>query len=78
MLCLVGFPLRILVELSLLMFACGSCPLYAYYDGDDLDMESIFSVVCHYGLFEWFVYVVYVGDGVHSVVVCGVLTLCEL
>jgi Na+/proline symporter len=24
--CLVGFPGRILVELSLLMFSCGSCP----------------------------------------------------
>ena len=48
------------------------------YNGDDLYMESFFSVVPHYGLFEWFVYVVYVGDGVQSVVVCGVLTFYEL
>ena len=36
----------------------------AYYDGDDMDRESFILVVSHYGLFEWFVYVVYVGDGV--------------
>ena len=36
----------------------------AYYDGDDLDRESFLPVVSHYGLFEWFVYVVYVIDGV--------------
>ena len=37
---------------------------FAYYDVDDLDSESFFLVVSHYGLSEWFVYVVYVGDGV--------------
>ncbi len=36
----------------------------AYYDGDNPDLESFLSDVSHYGLFEWFVYVVYVGDGV--------------
>ncbi len=36
----------------------------AYYDGDNLYLEYILSIVSHYGLFEWFVYVVYVGDGV--------------
>ena len=35
---------------------------YAYHDGDDLDHESFLLVVSHYGLFEWFVYVVYVDD----------------
>ena len=35
-----------------------------YDDGDYLYTESILPVVFHYGLFEWFVYVVYVGDGV--------------
>ena len=48
------------------------------YNWDDLDPEFFFSVMSHYGLFEWFVYVVYVGDGVQSVVECGVLTLYEL
>ena len=33
-------------------------------DGDDLDHEYFFPIVFHYGLLEWFVYVVYVGDGV--------------
>ena len=50
----------------------------AYYNGDDLDLESFFPVVSHYGMFEWFVYVVYVGYDVHSVDVCGVLTLYKL
>ncbi len=36
----------------------------AYYDGDDLDHESFVLVMSHYGLFKWFVYVVYVIDGV--------------
>ena len=36
----------------------------------------MFPVVSHYVLFD--VYVVYVGDGVQSDVVCGVLTLYEL
>jgi hypothetical protein len=35
-----------------------------YYDGDDLKLESFFLVMSHNGLFEWFVYVVYVGNGV--------------
>ena len=35
---------------------------FANYDGDNLYLESILPVVSHYGLFEWFVYVVYVGD----------------
>ena len=43
---------------------------FAYYDGDDLDHESFFIVVSHYGMFAWFVYVVHVGDGVQSVGVC--------
>jgi hypothetical protein len=50
----------------------------AYYNLDDLDLESYFSVVSHYGLFERFVYVVYAGDGVESVGVYGVLILYEL
>ena len=50
----------------------------ANYNGDDLDLESFFPVVSHYGLSKWFVYVVYVGDGVQSVVVRGLLTLYEL
>ncbi len=37
---------------------------YAYYDGDNLGHESFLLVVSHYVMFEWFVYVVYVGDGV--------------
>ncbi len=37
---------------------------FAYNDGDDLDHESFLPVVSHYGLFEWFVYVMYVSDGV--------------
>jgi hypothetical protein len=50
-----------------------------YYNGDDLDlMDSFIFVVSHYDLFEWFVYVVYVGDGVKRVHGCGVLTLYEL
>ena len=48
----------------------------ANYNGDDLDLEFYF-VMSHYGLFEWFVYVVYVSYGVHNVVVHGVLTLYE-
>ncbi len=36
----------------------------AYYDGDNLDLKYVLLVVSHYGLFERFVYVVYVGDGV--------------
>ncbi len=51
---------------------------YAYYDGDELYHESFLSVVSHYGMFEMLVYVVYVGDSVHRVGVCGVLTLYEL
>ena len=51
---------------------------YAYYNGDDLNLEPTFLVVSHYGMFEWFVYAVYVGDGVQSVGVCGVLTLNDL
>ena len=50
----------------------------AYYNGDDLDLKSIFFVVPHYGLFKWFVYVLYLGDGVQDVAICGVLTLYEL
>ena len=50
----------------------------ADYNGDDLDPESFIHVVSHYGMFECFVYVVYVGHGVQCVVVCGVLTLYEL
>ncbi len=37
---------------------------FAYDDGDYMYMESIHPVVSHYDLFEWFLYVVYVGDGV--------------
>ncbi len=51
---------------------------YSYYNGDDMHLEFFFSVLSHYGMFELFVYVVYVGDGVQSVVVCGVFTLYEL
>ena len=40
--------------------------------------DVFFFVVSHYGLLEWLVYVVYVGYGAHSVIVCGVLTLYEL
>ena len=47
---------------------------YAYYDGDNLDLKSGFPLVSHYGMFERFVYFVYVGDGVYSVVVRGVFT----
>ena len=36
----------------------------AYYNGNDLHLESFFPVVSQYGMFEWFVYVVYVDDGV--------------
>jgi hypothetical protein len=36
----------------------------AYYNGDDLDLGSFFPFVSHYGQFEWFVYVVFVGNGV--------------
>ena len=50
----------------------------AYYVDDDLDHEYFLPVVSHYGMFEWFVYVVYVGDGVEDVAICGVLTLYEL
>ena len=39
---------------------------------------SFFPVVSLYGLFEWFVYVVYVSYGVQSVVVRGVLKLYKL
>ena len=49
----------------------------AYYYGDDLDLEFFF-VTSYYGLFEWFVYVVYAIYGVQSVSVRGVLTLYEL
>ena len=35
-----------------------------YYDGDNLDHESFLPVVSHYGMFDCFIYVVYVGDGV--------------
>jgi hypothetical protein len=45
----------------------------AYYNGEDIDLEYILLVVAYYGLFEWVVYVVYVGDGVQSVDLCGVL-----
>ena len=38
------------------------CP--AYYDGDNLDLDFSLPVVSRYGMFEWFVYGVYVGDGV--------------
>ena len=37
-----------------------------------------FHVLSRYDMYEWFVYVVYVGDGVQSVGVRGVLTLYEL
>ena len=50
----------------------------AYYNEDDLDLKSCFSVVSHYGLFEWFICVVNVGNGVQCVTVSGVLTLYEL
>ncbi len=51
----------------------------AYYDGDDLGLESfIGKIVSHYGKFEWLVYVMYVGYGVESVAIRGVLTLYEL
>ena len=36
----------------------------AYYYWDNLDLKPFLPVVSHYGMFEWFVYVVYVGDGV--------------
>ena len=78
MLCsLVGFPRRILVELSLLMFECGSCPFFLLQWEWSVP-RVFFSVVSNCGLVEWFVYAVYVGDGVQSVVVGGVLTLYEL
>ena len=50
----------------------------AYYNGDDLGLKSWFSVVSHYGMFEWFIYVVNAGNGVQCVIVYGVLTLYEL
>ena len=50
----------------------------AYHNGDDMDLESFFLVVSQYGMFEWFVYVVYVCDGVQDVAICGVLALYEL
>ena len=50
----------------------------AYYNGNYLDLEFFFSVGSQYGLFEWFVYVVYVNDGVHSAAVRGVFTLYKL
>ena len=36
----------------------------AYYYWDNVYLNSFLSVVSHYGMFEWFVYVVYVGDSV--------------
>ncbi len=42
----------------------------AYYDGNNLDLKSCFSVVSHYGFFEWFIYVVNVGYGVQCVTYC--------
>jgi hypothetical protein len=36
----------------------------AYYYWDNLYLNSVLPVVSHYDMFEWFVYVVYVGDGV--------------
>ncbi len=39
---------------------------------------SLFSVMSHYGKFEWPVYVMYVGYGVESVAIRGVRTLYEL
>ena len=50
----------------------------AYYYGDNFNLQSLFPVVSHNGLFEWFVYVVYAGDCVVHVGVGGVLTLYEL
>ena len=50
----------------------------AYYNGDDLDLKSCFSVVSHYGPFEWSMYVVNVGNGVQCDTLYGVLTLYEL
>ena len=50
----------------------------AYYYGDDQDHDSVLHGVSHYDLFELFVYVVYVGDGVECGGVRGVLTLYEL
>ncbi len=58
-----GFLGRILAELARLELLFGSY-ISAHYDGNNLYLECFFDVVCHYGLFEWFVYVVYVGDGV--------------
>jgi hypothetical protein len=53
--------------------------LSTYYYWDDLDLlESFFPIASHYDLFEWFVYVVYVGDNVHGVASCGLFTLYEL
>ncbi len=61
--------------LSLQGCACGSfllCLLQLGWSG--LGVFLIF-IVSQYGLFEWFLYVVDVSYGVHSVVVRGVLTL---
>ena len=67
-----------LVAISLLMCSSAEDARSAYYNGDDLDLEYFFLIVSHYDMFEWFVYVVYVGYGVHNVVIFGVLTLYEL
>ena len=75
--CLVNFPWRILVSISLLMFACGSCPLCLLQWGLS-GLGYFFPVVSHYGMFMWHVYVVYFGDGVQSVAFCGLLLLYEL
>ena len=50
----------------------------AYSNGDEFDLEPCFHAVTHYGLLEWHVYVVYVGDGDQGVAICGVLTFYEL
>ncbi len=72
--CLLGFPYRILVVLSLQGCAYGSCP-FSLLRWRLSGHGVFFSVMSHYDLFESFVYVVYVDYDGQSVAVRGVLTL---
>ena len=58
-----GFLGRILAELARLKFSCGSC-LFGLLRWGLFGPGVFFVVVSHYDLFERFVYIVYVGDGV--------------
>ncbi len=37
---------------------------FAYYYGENLDLLVVLPFVSRYGLFEWFIYVMYIGDGI--------------